>query len=123
MTGRKFTPPTEFPAEYVNGFGDKVTLLVRGKGDFSLIGQYENNVVSLFTESGRYDLLGNESPYDLHDIPQKQVHWANDYDGNYWSGWWKSREDADRNVCPDRIAVIRREWTEGELPQYFTEEV
>jgi len=56
------------------------------------------------------------------DAPKKQVHWANDYE--YIRGdWYDSREDANNVARDDRIAVIRREWVEGQLPQYFTEEV
>jgi hypothetical protein len=53
--------------------------------------------------------------------PQRQVHWANDY--GVWPGfsWHVTRKDADDNVTYGRIAVIRREWVEGQLPQYFTE--
>jgi hypothetical protein len=56
------------------------------------------------------------------DTPKKQVHWANDY-GYGFQNWWPTREDADDNTRNPRIAVIRREWVEGQLPQYFTEEV
>jgi hypothetical protein len=52
--------------------------------------------------------------------PKKQVHWANDY-GYSFQNWWSTREDADDNAGSARIAVIRREWVEGQLPQYFTE--
>ena len=56
--------------------------------------------------------------------PQKQVHWANDYGGNLrHSSWYSTREKADIGAAGSRIAVIRREWVEGQLPQYFTEEV
>ena len=57
--------------------------------------------------------------------PKKQVHWANDYgDINVpGSGWCETREDADDYAILPRIALIRREWVEGQLPQYFTEEV
>jgi len=75
MTDRKFTPPTEFPAEYVTGDGRKV------------------------------------------------VHWANDYHHGSGGFWYHSRREADKNADFTRIAVIRREWVEGQPPQYFTEEV
>lgn len=56
--------------------------------------------------------------------PKKQAHWANDY-GSRWviTAWWDTRVAADVAASQDRIAVIRREWVEGQLPQYFTAEV
>ena len=54
--------------------------------------------------------------------PKKQVHWANDY-GDSVAYWHDSREDADGWFDHDRIAVIRREWVDGQPPQYFTEGV
>ena len=72
MTERKFTPPTEFPTEYVDGFGVKITLLVRGIGEYLLIGQDENGGVSTYTENGVINTYGDDSRYDLHDIKKKQ---------------------------------------------------
>jgi len=73
--------------------------------------------------------VGNDDSYeggvnqlDLHDLPKKQVHWANNY-GDAQGSWCDSREEADNITTPDRIAVIRREWVEGQPPQYFVEEV
>jgi len=61
---------------------------------------------------------------DQTELPKKQVHWANDYADAAWSIWYDSRRHADMGADePFRIAVIRREWVEGQLPQYFTEEV
>jgi hypothetical protein len=56
------------------------------------------------------------------DAPQKQVHWKNDYGYIPGYDWWDTREAADDNAGKRRIAVIRREWVEGQLPQYFTED-
>ena len=56
------------------------------------------------------------------DAPQKHVHWKNDY-GYGFQNWWSTRNDADIYARNGRIAVIRREWVEGQLPQYFAEEV
>jgi hypothetical protein len=124
MTERKFTPPTEFPAEYVTGRGKKVTLLARGKGLYPLIGQGDGPAgceVYTYTEDG-YFIDGQTLDQDLHDLPQKQVHWSNDY-RDFIGGWRECRELAESSAGPNRIAVIRREWVEGELPQYFAEEV
>ena len=39
MDDRKFTPPTEFPAEYVTGWGHKAVILGRAPvGNYPLIG-------------------------------------------------------------------------------------
>ena len=57
------------------------------------------------------------------DTPKKQVQWANDYEENPGYHWFGCRKDADVRRRDDRIAVIRREWVEGQLPQYFTEGV
>jgi len=58
------------------------------------------------------------------DAPQKQVRWSNDYGINcVGTTWYSSRERADEGSAGGRIAVIRREWVEGQLPQYFTEGV
>ena len=57
------------------------------------------------------------------DTPQKQVRWANDYGAGCGVWWYRTRTDADALAADYRIAVIRREWVEGQLPQYFTEEV
>ena len=125
MTKRKFTPPTDFPAEYVTGRGKKVTLLARGKGLYPLIGQGDGPAgceVYTYTEDG-YFIDGQTLDQDLHDIPKKQVHWANDYNGSASGGWWLSRKEADLAAQVGRIAVIRREWVEGELPKYFVEGV
>lgn len=55
-------------------------------------------------------------------LPKKQVHWANDY--GYGFGFLHAtREEADESAYCVRIAVIRREWVEGQPPQYFVEEV
>jgi hypothetical protein len=57
------------------------------------------------------------------DASKKQVHWANDYKWLTEPTWWRARSQADNYADEDRVAVIRREWVEGQLPQYFTEGV
>lgn len=121
MTERKFTPPTSFPAEYVNGYGKRVTLVGKGVGDYPYVGQKEDGRWLYFAEDGRNSVHG---PYDLHDLPKTTVHWTNDYGGYGFSKWYDSRESVDYYADGrNRTAVIRREWTEGELPKYFAEEV
>lgn len=63
--------------------------------------------------------------YRTKPAPVTKVNWANDYGDDDFGIWHPSRERAD-DVTPTgfpRIAVIRREWTEGQPPKYFTEEV
>lgn len=120
MTERKFTPPTSFPAEYVRGNGKKITLIAKGVGEFPYVGQDESEKWLIFAEDGRNYIHGL---YDLHDLPKTTVAWANDYGHVRGIMWFNTREGVDVSAEGDRIAVIRREWTEGELPKYFAEEV
>jgi len=125
MTDRKLTPPTEFPAEYVTRDGVKAVILGRRPGIASpYVGHvYARDTCPVVTWhlDGSY-LFTGENRFDLHDLPKKQVLWANDYDQDT-AAWQDSREEADEFAGKDRIAVIRREWIEGQSPQYFTEEV
>ena len=57
------------------------------------------------------------------DAPQKQVHWANDYGYSRFTCWHDTRAEVDDADPGLRIAVVRREWIPGQLPQYSTEEV
>jgi hypothetical protein len=128
MTERKFTPPTEFPAEYVTGDGRKAVILGQSPDkQYPLIGWIglEDGCVrtSNWTNDGCYYEYPEPHEADLHDLPKKQVHWASDYGGFYGGSWFDTREEADKVSIPNRIAVIRREWIEGQPPQYFVEEV
>ena len=70
MTERKFTPPTEFPAEYVNRNGDKAVILGRGpRKELPFVGHDAAGNACSWTEKGEYYTEGT-SPDDLHDIPQ-----------------------------------------------------
>ena len=68
MTNRKFTPPTEFPAEYVDGRGNRVVILGRYHKGYSLIGFDHTGCARSWSEYGTVfrDL---SSIADLHDIP------------------------------------------------------
>lgn len=126
MTDRKFTPPTKFPAEYVTGDGRKAVILGGAPDDIFIYVGYILNGGDVFgwkvRSWGKDGLSGIYDPNnDLHDIPKKQVQWANDY-GSYTGDWGDSREGVDVTGDPERIAVIRREWVEGQPPQYFAEE-
>lgn len=121
MTERKFTPPTEFPAEYAMNDvdGTRVTLIGEGVGEFPYVGQDEDGYWRIFRRDGRNSTCAQ---YGLYDLPKTNVQWANDYEEIFGCTWHDSREEADANAMWDCIAVIRREWTEGQPPEYFTEE-
>ena len=68
---RKFTPPTEFPTEYVDGRGNRVVAL--GRSDhksYPLIGFDHTGCARAWSEYGTVfrDL---SSIADLHDIPKR----------------------------------------------------
>ena len=125
MTDRKFTPPSEFPAEYVTTDGRKAVILGMMPCD-----KYPYAGYIVYEDGGcgcrewKKGGAGAGPLSSLHDLPKKQVHWANDYGLDSVSCWYSSRHQADRVAdIPSRIAVIRREWVEGQPPQYFAEEV
>lgn len=132
MTERKFTPPTEFPAEYVDGRGNKAVIMGRGPNKvFPFIG-YEvdgdaDGDVATWTELGDcYE--GVRSRYDLHDIPKRITTWHNVY-GNWVSSTYFTRSHADEHydVCKEfsprpRLCVYRIERDEdGGNPEIFVE--
>ena len=129
MTDRKFTPPTEFPAEYATRDGKKAVIMGTMPNNIAPYIGYVISDIATREQCWSVDGAWNDihtSDYDLFDIvpsPKKQVHWANNYYGISFGHWWSTREIADENEGNNRIAVIRREWIEGQLPQYFTEEV
>jgi hypothetical protein len=131
MTDRKFTPPTEFPAKYATRDGKKAVIVAQTPAeDYPLIGWMEvengKSFNAFWADNGVFCIDGGESARDLFDIvpePQKQVRWANDYKWLTEPNWWRTRSQADTYADKDRVAVIRREWVEGQLPQYFAEEV
>ncbi|AYP28048.1 hypothetical protein [Lentibacter phage vB_LenP_ICBM3] len=124
MAERKFTPPTEFPAEYVDGRGNKAVILGRGPDkQFPFIGYDAYGGVISWTEHGEvYPKQTN--PYDLHDIPKRITTWHNVY--KTWLGLQcAAREYAD--ACKDgenRLCVYRIERDEdGSNPEIFVEDV
>ena len=124
MTERKFTPPTEFPAEYVTGRGKKVTLLARGKGLYPLIGQGDGPAgceVYTYTEDG-YFIDGQETHLDLIEKPKthRVIFYVNVFkDGDYQV--YSSRAFADQylDAMPERVACKRIEFEvmEGEFDE------
>jgi hypothetical protein len=122
MTDRKFTAPTTFPAEYVTTDGRKAVIYGRVTNSITpLIGYVTHGTQDAYavawSEKGTI-YIHEDGAFDLHDIPQKQVHWANDY-GDRMGDWHDSREAADGHAGDEPIAVIRREWVPGQPPQYF----
>ena len=125
MTDRKFTPPTEFPAEYVDGNGNKAVILGRGPNKlFPFIGHNAAGHARFWTAKGvdptDYMYAGN----DLHDIPKRIITWHNVY--KTWLGLQcAAREYAD--ACKDgenRLCVYRIERDEdGGNPEIFVEDV
>ena len=122
MTERKFTPPTEFPAEYVDGDGGKVVIYGRGHGEHPLIGQagIDYGEAMQYTEDGL--CLGSPSCH-LHDTPKRISTWHNVY-GRWFGHHWSSRRHADEAKSEDRRCVYRIERDEdGGNPEIFVEKV
>ena len=136
MAKRKFTPPTEFPAEYVDGNGRKVVLLGRAPvEDYPLIGYIFNAedgsvCPDCWTEKGSIYAIEETSPSDLHDLPKRVSTWHNVY-GDWIGPQCSSRSGADEMhhsvesaLDPVRLCVYRIERDEdGSNPEIFVEEV
>ena len=124
MSERKFTPPTEFPAKYVDGNRGKVTILGRSNAPMKpLVGFDEDGYACNYTESGAY-YSDCEDTCDLHDIPKRITTWHNVYED--WVGdGVPSRERADRMFKHQpRSCVYRIERDEdGSNFEMFKEEV
>jgi hypothetical protein len=119
MTDRKFTPPTEFPAEYVDGRGNKVVILGRSnhKG-YPLIGFDHTGTALAWSEYGTVfrDL---SSIADLHDKPKRIATWHNVYTDWISPGVKYRSGDSLHRLCVYRIE--RDE--DGGNPEIFVEEV
>ena len=122
---RKFTPPTEFPAEYVDGHGDKAVILGRGPNKlFPFIGYDFAGIAATWTELGKYH-YGGQSKCDLHDIPKRITTWHNVYYnliGPECSTQSEADEGDHRFAHADRLCVYRIERDEdGGNPEIFVE--
>ena len=129
MTKRKFTPPTEFPAEYVTGQGDKAVILGRAPGGvYPLIGYILPAEGGLdgsdcWTEKGSMFTIEEASEYNLHDIPKRITTWHNVYDGGVAHQSF-TRDKADKIATDNRLCVYRIERDEdGGNPEIFVEKV
>jgi hypothetical protein len=123
MTDRKFTPPTEFPAEYVDGNGNKAVILGRGPNKlFPFIGHNAAGHARYWTAKG-------VDPTDdtcLHDIPKRITTWHNVYqDATLGYNSFTSRDQTfPHSVGLKGICVYRIERDEdGGNPEIFVEEV
>jgi len=122
MTKRKFTPPTEFPTEYITVDGTKVVIIGSVPvGDFPLIGYFPDGSVVGWTRGGRL-FLRDLSAQDIYDTPKRITTWQNVYDA--WIGpHYTNRIRADENSTDDRRCVYRIERDEdGSNPELFVEE-
>ncbi|MCI5040049.1 MAG: hypothetical protein MRY81_10230 [Donghicola eburneus] len=133
MTDRKFTPPTEFPAEYVTRDGRKA--VIHGQmpepslfAFFGVVTDAAGGWVSgSWTGHGKATCLGPmDCTSDLQDLPPVRKLWVNVYPTCGSIVISESRSDAD---CMDfisgrdRIGVIRIEQVEGQMPTFHEEEV
>lgn len=112
MDDRKFTPPTEFPAEYVDSNGDKAVILGRGPHKvFPFIGHNAAGHARYWTEKGTFSSLGING-FDLHDTPKRIITWHNVY-ANWMDGDFLTRSAADRSDqqggAQQRLCVYRIE--------------
>ena len=123
MTKRKFTPPTEFPAEYVYGDGNKAVILGLGPNkQFPFVGHDADGWARDWTKKGKYH-TDSASEYDLHDIPKRITLWQNVYKTRM-SPFLESRSEADGCAMTGRLCVYRIERDEdGSNPEIFVEEV
>lgn len=127
MTERKFTPPTEFPAEYVDGDGNKAVIFGRGPNElFPFIGHNAAGHARYWTEEGLFSPIGANG-YELHDIPKRITTWHNVY-ANWVGSACLTRSDADETDIElrimKRLCVYRIERDEdGSNPEIFVEEV
>lgn len=128
MTKRKFTPPEDFPAEYVDSNGDKAVILGRGPHEvFPFIGHNAAGHARYWTEEGTFSSLGING-FDLHDIPKRITTWHNVY-GDWISPQRSTRSDADLGdhsegyLAEERLCVYRIERDpDGGNPEIFVEE-
>lgn len=79
--------------------------------------------VKFFKEDGytiyrQFDEEGFSSDgYELENIPEKQERWINLNSDSWITNpyLYKTKEKADENASPDRIARIKIEWEEGQF--------
>ena len=99
-----FTPPTEFPHECLNQFGDKVTL-------FAL--DSDGNYAGLCHSSSGRTFADIRGPSGFRDLPKVTRTWENIYQKTVIVAEYDSRSDADKVSGPDRIGVLRRDTIDG----------
>jgi len=124
MTDRKFTPPTEFPAEYVDSEGEPAVILGIGPNEvYPYVGYDCTGDPCSWTEDGRECSYTSSNGEDLHDIPKRITTWHNVY-GDLMSAGFYTRSAADEVAYAVRLCVYRIERDEdGGNPEIFVEEV
>lgn len=128
MTDRKFTPPTEFPAEYVTRDGRRAVILARmpasaGSEEYcGFVDPCDQDASCSWHAEGQF-LRTEEFKLDLQDLPPVRKRWMNVYPIRMCSMFRESRISADRAAGPGRIGVIRIEQVEGQMPTFHEEEV
>ena len=120
MADRKFTKPTEFPAEYVDGRGNRAVILGRSHHEvYPLIGFTHDGNVESWTEDGTTIPERPHPQQDLHDMPKRITTWHNVYEG-----WVGASNKVNRGATENRLCVYRIERNEdGSNPEIFVEEV
>ena len=100
--------------------GRPVTLITtQGREPWPLVGYIGGNT-SPWTWRSDGTIGKWETDYDLINVPEPKRNgevWVNIYvsdGGSILSVSWVSRQDADKNAHPARIACVRVPWTEGE---------
>jgi hypothetical protein len=120
MAERKFTAPTQFPAEYVDGRGNRAVILGRSHHEvYPLIGFTHDGNVESWTEDGTTIPERPHPQQDLHDMPKRITTWHNVYEG-----WVGASNKVNRGATENRLCVYRIERDEdGGNPEIFVEEV
>jgi hypothetical protein len=114
---------TEFdpnkPVQFRNAL-EKVRILATDfQSDFPI-------VIAVLRDDGTEEIRGRradgrvypnkEDFNDIVNVPEKHERWANIYNmaQQSYSVLYPTREEADRNAVPGRVACVRLEYTEGE---------
>lgn len=124
MTDRKFTPPTEFPAEYVTRDGRKAVVefevpnCALNKRPFVgwVLSPDGSGSSCHWSLDGRAMCVMQDT---LFDKPVTRTWWVNVYEDRF-SGEHVSKYDADDFTTSGRIGLIRVDQVEGQMPT-FTE--
>lgn len=111
MTDRKFTPPTEYPTEYVTSDGRKAKIIAKinnpGREYVCVISESDGTErVGFYCQDGSWCFDTLETNADLFDKPETVTRWHNVYQWGLSAGY-RSRESCDRLAGVDRLNVLR----------------